>query len=588
MPMADKQYAGLPVQIRAVDPVRRIISFVASDETVDRYGTVISVAGWNLTNYRKNPMFLFGHNYREPWAVMGRGIKVEKNVNAGLLGIDVAFIGKDINPVAEMVFQMYAHKPPFLNAVSVGFIPLETQKVAEEEEDKDHKQSGPKRKPHTRYLKQELLEVSAVTVPANPNALVQAFDEWKEKGVDPVVLMAARSVLPSGDVEEREALNDRVRNWVCQNGLCYPADTSASAPDSADGTSPGALVDIRPTPDPHTTARTSLVTNIKFEFTDDEDDSGDDEARIWEETENEVRHRERDPKDFKPESFRRMTLKASVPRVYAIVGRLKGETKTTIQSLRFPKPAPDNWTMAKAKQWRADHFAKKALEDLEKLLSRFTLDAEQVAAWGNALDGLIEAMESGPERNSLIDLQEYITSLPFLEGRAGAVLNARNKADLRQAQELIQRVLDSASKPKDDDSEGEESLEGLGLAPGVVLSKEDDPVLEIVRDIQQQVTLIADVVQNLWEELVVQSAEYTDPDDDPKLPDDSSDDEDEGDGAPPESQDGLNRLDKVLADTQGIINAEHVGPELAGVLESVTASLAQVERTLHALKAQTR
>jgi hypothetical protein len=76
----------------------------------------------------------------------------------------------------------------------------------------------------------------------------------------------------------------------------------------------------------------------------------------WEETENEIRHRVRDPEDFQPDSFRTITLKEDKPRVFAIIGKLKGETTTTIQALRFPKE--DGWTLEKAKEWVAKHFRK--------------------------------------------------------------------------------------------------------------------------------------------------------------------------------------------------------------------------------------
>jgi hypothetical protein len=35
--------------------------FIASDETVDRYGDIIRASGWQLGNYRQNPVLLFGH-----------------------------------------------------------------------------------------------------------------------------------------------------------------------------------------------------------------------------------------------------------------------------------------------------------------------------------------------------------------------------------------------------------------------------------------------------------------------------------------------------------------------------------------------
>jgi hypothetical protein len=75
--------------------------------------------------------------------------------------------------------------------------------------------------------------------------------------------------------------------------------------------------------------------------------------KVWEDMENEIRHRLRDPSDFEEDSFRRITLKRDKPRVFAVAGRLKGETTMTVQSVRFPKD--DGWTMAEAKKWMADH-----------------------------------------------------------------------------------------------------------------------------------------------------------------------------------------------------------------------------------------
>ena len=36
--------------------------FIASDETPDRYGDIVSVNGWELDNYKKNSVILFNHN----------------------------------------------------------------------------------------------------------------------------------------------------------------------------------------------------------------------------------------------------------------------------------------------------------------------------------------------------------------------------------------------------------------------------------------------------------------------------------------------------------------------------------------------
>jgi len=94
----------------------------------------------------------------------------------------------------------------------------------------------------------------------------------------------------------------------------------------------------------------------------------------WEETENEIRHRVRDPEDFQPDSFRTITLKEDKPRVFAIIGKLKGETTTTIQALRFPKE--DGWTLEKAKEWVAKHFRKNEQSAVES--GRISLSSEYI------------------------------------------------------------------------------------------------------------------------------------------------------------------------------------------------------------------
>jgi len=67
----------------------------------------------------------------------------------------------EVNPMARIAYGLY--KGGFLSAVSVGFIPFIW------EDGGAGSGSGPA--PRRRYLEQELLEVSAVAIPANPDAL---------------------------------------------------------------------------------------------------------------------------------------------------------------------------------------------------------------------------------------------------------------------------------------------------------------------------------------------------------------------------------------------------------------------------------
>ena len=40
--------------------------FVASTEAEDRYGDVIEQEGWNLADFRKNPIALWMHDHKSP------------------------------------------------------------------------------------------------------------------------------------------------------------------------------------------------------------------------------------------------------------------------------------------------------------------------------------------------------------------------------------------------------------------------------------------------------------------------------------------------------------------------------------------
>ncbi len=133
----------------------RTITFVFSDETPDRCGDTIKARGWQLDEFAKNSVALFGHDSTSVENVIGRARNV-RVTGSKLMG-DIEFMEASVNPNADIVFRMV--KGGFLNAVSVGFLPLEW---------KPDKQGG------ISFEKQSLLEISVVPIPANPNALVQA------------------------------------------------------------------------------------------------------------------------------------------------------------------------------------------------------------------------------------------------------------------------------------------------------------------------------------------------------------------------------------------------------------------------------
>ena len=132
------------------------VTFVASTETPDRYGDIISVRGWKLDSYKRNPIILLNHDSSALPIAKGN-VHIKNNQ----LLVDVEFDMDD--PQAASVARKV--KKGFINAVSVGFQPLEA--VAR----KDFKQDNPLYSRRGQFFKAaELLEVSIVTIPANSEA----------------------------------------------------------------------------------------------------------------------------------------------------------------------------------------------------------------------------------------------------------------------------------------------------------------------------------------------------------------------------------------------------------------------------------
>jgi hypothetical protein len=134
------------------------IDIRASDETLDRYDEVIKASGWRLDNYVKNPVIQNCHQYGDIIFTIGKALKTEVRGNALVQRWQFA---TDVNPMAKIAHGLY--KGGYLNTSSVGFIPLEWSNGTKAGE------------PARTYLKQELLETSAVGIPANPNALALAL-----------------------------------------------------------------------------------------------------------------------------------------------------------------------------------------------------------------------------------------------------------------------------------------------------------------------------------------------------------------------------------------------------------------------------
>jgi hypothetical protein len=137
--------------------------FTISTETIDRDNDKVSLSGWDLTAYRKNPVVLWQHRSSMP--------PIGKTVEIGIVGdalkavvefvpADVPLIGEE----AEMAWRLC--DGGFVSAASVGFRPLEYTTAKDRMGDDDWW-------PPIDFTRQELMEWSICTIPANPEAVIE-------------------------------------------------------------------------------------------------------------------------------------------------------------------------------------------------------------------------------------------------------------------------------------------------------------------------------------------------------------------------------------------------------------------------------
>lgn len=171
MEIIRRNFATSGPEIRQAKDGKRVYRFTASDETYDRYETIIKVDGWKIDAYQKNGTILWAH---DPHLLpVGKGAAfVEDGKRSGSkrrLAVDVTFAD---HPFAREVEKLYADGA--LNTVSVGFRPISKGDATEDE----RAAFGiPEDKACTVYREHELYEISCVPVPGNPNALLDRLAE---------------------------------------------------------------------------------------------------------------------------------------------------------------------------------------------------------------------------------------------------------------------------------------------------------------------------------------------------------------------------------------------------------------------------
>jgi HK97 family phage prohead protease len=155
----------------------RSFRFIASDETADRAGDIIRVSGWDFKNFKKNPVALWGHDASS--LPIGRVFDFEKGAkrdNTPALFESIEYATAEMNPEADLIYRLV--DGGFIKAVSVGFIPTKSSypDTPEKREAAGLGAYG------VLYEKQEQIELSQCSIPANPNALMSAAKSFAQSG----------------------------------------------------------------------------------------------------------------------------------------------------------------------------------------------------------------------------------------------------------------------------------------------------------------------------------------------------------------------------------------------------------------------
>lgn len=381
----------------------RVLEFVGSTEVMDRCEESIKASGWQLKNYRKNPVFLWAHDYKQP--PVGKAVKVWKE--EGELRFHIEFAPADVYGFADTILQLYLNG--YLRAVSVGFMPLQW----EDGPGKDTPFGEPAKEPRRIYTKQDLLELSGCPVPANPEALSSA------------VTGGLITVKQLKDFEHEAAAE--LGAEAAQFKVWFDSENAedANLPNLGMVGIPGRVWMLRPvadviissvTTDSANDLETGSTTINPFETGDViEDDTitlppdGPESVIVVESPEPEMRPEETDDYIHLPAKGEEGKHKDHKIRVMdvskkeGIKGKYCIDCKKVI-SYMFEKAK--GWTMEKAKKWMKDHGKSinedvLTIENLEAMVDELTKHGYLVT--GGGIDNLVDDGEQGlwPEANGV-------------------------------------------------------------------------------------------------------------------------------------------------------------------------------------------
>lgn len=205
---------------RSSDDSRTIVTI--NTDSKDRHGTIIDPEGGDVEAYRKNPVFLINHDHN---MVAGNGSNVR--FQNGQWIAEIKDDDWDLDD-EEIVKWHNKVKKGIVRMASIGFMPLEIERIKEEDSE-----GNTERK--TIIRKWEMLEWSFTPIGSNPDALVQQRNSslnQRKLGDQIEELQKEINALKNGGVRVSDEQIEDIAQRISNGTTSTPDDSDSEDPES--------------------------------------------------------------------------------------------------------------------------------------------------------------------------------------------------------------------------------------------------------------------------------------------------------------------------------------------------------------------
>jgi HK97 family phage prohead protease len=191
--------------------------WVMSDMTLDRDQEQIDPVGWDLKQFKQNPVLLWNHDWQRPAIGQVKNPHVERS--EALRGT-CSFDPPEVDAFAGMIAAKV--RLGTISTGSVGFRPIKVEIPGNDETGASASRSERGSKPNKArliYRKQELFEFSVCNIPANPSARVDQSEGGKSAvawSVNGTGSKQSKSESPDGGIPVPEEYQQAVMDVVTQ------------------------------------------------------------------------------------------------------------------------------------------------------------------------------------------------------------------------------------------------------------------------------------------------------------------------------------------------------------------------------------